>query len=71
MEKKKYDLCHEVLRRMDREGILMNMILVGSWCVLLYEDYFKGKGLLPPIRTRDIEFLIPLPAKFKTKTDLF
>jgi len=56
---------------MDREGILMNMILVGSWCVLLYEDYFKGKGLLPPIRTRDIEFLIPLPAKFKTKTDLF
>lgn len=43
MEKKKYDLCLEVMRRMDEEGILKSLVLVGSWCVLLYEDYFRGK----------------------------
>lgn len=63
MEKKKYSLCLEVLRRMQKEGILDKVMLVGSWCVFLYEDYFDKKGLLPPLRTRDLEFLIPLPLK--------
>ncbi len=71
MEKKKYELCLEVLRRMDREEILDHLIIVGSWCILLYQDYFKGEGNLPPIRTRDIEFLIPIPPKFDRKTDLY
>ena len=71
MEKKKYDLCLEVLRRMKKEGILSKAILVGSWCVLFYEDYFKGKAILPVLRTRDLEFLFPVPFNFERKTDLF
>jgi len=51
----------EVLRRMQEAGILGRVVLVGSWCILFYQDYFKGEALLPPIRTRDMEFLIPLP----------
>ena len=70
MEKNQYDLCLEVLRRMKSEGILDKVMIVGSWCVLLYDDYFKGKGLLPAIRTRDIEFLIPIPLSLGRKTDL-
>lgn len=70
MEKKKYDLCLEVLRRMEREGILDKIMLVGSWCVLLYQDYFKGDAILPAIRTRDLEFLIPIPPHLDRKTDL-
>ncbi|MFO7870381.1 MAG: GSU2403 family nucleotidyltransferase fold protein [Kiritimatiellia bacterium] len=70
MEKKKYKLCLEVLRRMKQEGILDKILLVGSWCVLLYEDYFKGKGLLPPLRTRDLEFLVSRPPRIGRKTDL-
>ena len=71
MEKKKYDLCLEVLRRMKREGILDKIILVCSWCVLLYEDYFKGKSILPVLRTRDLEFLFPIPFNLDRKIDLY
>lgn len=71
MEKKKYELCIEVLKRMEKEGILDKIMLVGSWCVLLYEDYFKGKSILPAIRTRDLEFLIPIPPHFKRKINLY
>ena len=71
MEKKKYSLCLEVLRRMKKEGILDKVMLVGSWCVFLYEDYFDKKGLLPPLRTRDLEFLIPVPLRLERNTDLF
>ena len=70
MEKKKYDLLLEVLKRLRKEGILDKMIIVGSWCMVLYENYFQGKGMLPPIRTRDLEFLIPIPPSFDHTTDL-
>jgi len=64
-------LCLEVLRRMKREGILDKIMLVGSWCILLYEDYFKGKSILPVLRTRDLEFLFPVPLNLDRKTDLY
>jgi len=56
---------------MKREGILDKIMLVGSWCVLLYEDYFKGKSILPVLRTRDLEFLFPVPLRLDRKTDLY
>jgi hypothetical protein len=71
VEKKKYDLCLEVLRRMKREGILDKIMLAGSWCVILYEDYFKGKSILPVLRTRDLKFLFPVPFNLDRKTDLY
>lgn len=71
MEKKKYELCLEVLRRMKKQGILDKIMLVGSWCVFLYDDYFKGENLLPALRTRDIEFLFPVPFTLQCKTDLY
>lgn len=71
MEKKKYELCLEVLRRMKKQGILDKIMLVGSWCVFLYDDYFKGENLLPALRTRDIEFLFPVPFTLHCKTDLY
>lgn len=71
MEKKKYELCLEVLRRMKKQGILDKIMLVGSWCVFLYDDYFKGESLLPALRTRDIEFLFPVPFRIQSKTDLY
>lgn len=70
MEKKKYDVFLEVLKRLGTAGVLDGMVLVGSWCVLLYKDYFKRKGTLPPLRTRDLEFLVPIPPNLKGKTDL-
>ncbi len=42
--------------------------LIGSWCFLLYQKHFKVKKY--PLRTTDIDFLIPFPYKGKTNIDL-
>lgn len=58
------DLVLEVLRRLDKAGVLQGMVLVGSWCVHFYKGYFGGAAL-SAIRTRDMDFLIPTPPKIK------
>lgn len=70
MEKAQYNLCCEVLRRLDREGVLDNVVLIGSWCLLAYEDYFKDVRYRPGIRTRDIDILVPVPPKFDHQVDV-
>ncbi|MBU0573550.1 MAG: nucleotidyltransferase domain-containing protein [Candidatus Margulisbacteria bacterium] len=70
MEKKKYELCVEVLRRFDQQGLLKNLVLVGSWCLYFYEDFFAGLNYTPTIRTRDIDFLVPLPPKIGKEVDI-
>jgi hypothetical protein len=70
VEKKQYDLCQEVLRRLEAARVLDGLILIGSWCLLLYREYFRGIAFRPSIRTRDLDFLIPLPQRFAGKVDL-
>ena len=62
------DLCLEVLRRLDKAGVLRGLVLIGSWCAYFYPDHFGGKTALTPLRTRDIDFLIPTPPKIKGET---
>ena len=61
MEKNQYELCLEVLRRLNRVGVLEDVILIGSWCMPFYQSYFSGIKYSPTIRTRDVDFLIPNP----------
>jgi hypothetical protein len=70
VEKSQYELCLEVLRRLDHAGVLKNIVLVGSWCTLFYKDYFADVGYLAAIRTRDMDLLIPHPAALRAKTDV-
>jgi hypothetical protein len=70
VEKSQYDLCIEVLRRLDNSGVLKHVVLVGSWCTLFYEDYFAGIKYASVLKTRDIDFLIPRPAAIKQTVDI-
>ncbi len=67
MEKKQSELCLEILRRFHKAGILDDLILIGSWCVYFYKEYFSNVSYIDQttIRTRDIDFLIDKPAKIK------
>ena len=67
MEKKQSELCLEILGRFHKAGILDNLILIGSWCVYFYKDYFSDVPYVDQttIKTRDIDFLIDFPAKIK------
>lgn len=67
---KKYNLCIEVLRRLQKEGILSEIMIVGSWCIYFYKNYFSDVSYSSYIRTRDIDFLVPIPFKIKEKVDI-
>jgi hypothetical protein len=70
VEKKKYNLCIKVLKRFSKEGLLSKLVLIGSWCLYFYEDFFAGLRYSPSIRTRDIDLLVPLPPKIKKEVDI-
>lgn len=59
-----------MLRRLDAAGILDGMVVAGSWCVVFYQAYFDSKNFTPTIRTRDLDFAIPLPPRFGKKVDI-
>ncbi|MBU4312550.1 MAG: nucleotidyltransferase domain-containing protein [Candidatus Omnitrophica bacterium] len=72
MEKNQYKLCLEVLRRFNKEGILDGLILIGSWCLYFYKDYFKETPYIDiaALKTRDIDFLVPIPSKIRKSVDV-
>lgn len=67
---KRYALFLEVLRRFQAAGLLKELVLVGSWCLHFYRNYFAGMRYTPAIRTRDIDFLVPVPLRIKNKVDV-
>jgi len=67
---KRYALFLEVLRRFQAAGLLKELILIGSWCQHFYRSYFAGLRYTPTIRTRDIDFLVPVPFRIKNKVDV-
>jgi hypothetical protein len=72
VEKKQLEICLEILRRFHKARLLDNFILIGSWCVYFYNEYFSGtpyKDRLT-IKTRDIDFLIDDPARIREKVNI-
>ncbi len=70
MDKKQYDICLEVLKRLDDSKILSKVVLIGSWCLPLYRDFYFCDYEMSVLRTRDIDFLISRKTKFTKNTDL-
>jgi len=70
VEKNQFDLCLAVLRRLGEQRLLDHFILIGSWALIFYDKYFAGQGYAPSIRTRDIDFLLPLPLKMRESVDI-
>jgi hypothetical protein len=70
VERSQYELCIEVLRRLDKSGVLKHIVLIGSWCSLFYKKYFSGIEYATILKTRDIDFLIPKPATIKETVDV-
>ena len=70
MEKNQYKLCIKIFRRLQDSGILNHLVLIGSWCIPFYQDYFSGTRFRASIRTRDIDFLIPRPSEMTKTIDI-
>lgn len=72
MEKKQFELCLEILRRFHKAGLLRDFILIGSWCIYFYKDYFFDVPYIDQatIKTRDLDFLIDRPRSMKRKVNI-
>ncbi len=70
MQNKQYDLCVSVLKKLHAAGVLCHLVLIGSWCLVLYREYFKGIGTVIAVRTRDMDFLVPSAGAFTHPVDL-
>ena len=72
MEKRQSELCLEILRRFNSAGVLRDFILIGSWCVYFYKDYFSNVPYIDQatIKTRDIDFLINNPSGIRQEVNV-
>jgi hypothetical protein len=70
VENSQYELCAEVLRRLDHAGVLKHVVLVGSWCTLLYREYFSSPAYAPSLKTRDIDLFVPRPSVLDSQIDV-
>ncbi len=53
------DIFVQLLREFQKNGILDDVMLIGSWCLSVYRSALRGAQGLPAIRTLDADFLIP------------
>lgn len=67
-EKSKLFSC--VLKELHKQDVLNGLIIIGSWCQYYYRILFDKAPEFPLIRTTDIDFLIPNPARFNNKVDV-
>lgn len=63
-------LFERVLSQLHENGILSNLILVGSWCLAVYRENFQQSPEIPLLRTLDIDFLIPNPPRINKPADV-
>jgi len=63
------DLFHDILKTFEKLGLWKDGVeLIGSWSFLLYQRHLGVKPY--PLRTQDIDFLLPRPYPQRTSVDL-
>ncbi|PIV52732.1 MAG: hypothetical protein COY53_02005 [Elusimicrobia bacterium CG_4_10_14_0_8_um_filter_37_32] len=64
-----YEIINKILKVFEENKLWDEGIeLIGSWCFNLYQKYLGVKSY--PLRTQDIDFLIPIPYKSKKHLNL-
>lgn len=64
------DLLNKVLRAFKKEGLLDDLILIGSWTHVFYSEHFKHPPEIPATRTLDLDFLVSKPKLVKKEADI-
>jgi hypothetical protein len=63
-------LFERVLNALNAEGVLDELVLLGSWCLAVYSENYGGSPEIPLLRTLDVDFLVPNPIRTKKKADI-
>jgi hypothetical protein len=54
-----FELLYNVLKALQKTGVLKHIVLVGSWCQYFYRKIYENSYQIPAARTTDADFLIP------------
>lgn len=58
----------EILEVLEKEGILKNIIVIGSWCQLFYKNIFEN--FRSTIKTIDVDLFVPNPKSVTEKNGI-
>lgn len=70
MEESQLDVFVRLLRRLDQEGVLSHVMLIGSWCLPLYRTALDKASAMPVLRTSDADILIPHQRLIRREVDV-
>lgn len=65
-----YELFVELVKKLDEEGALHELVLIGSWCLYVYKEHYNNPPEIPQMRTMDVDFFVPKPRQVKTQVDV-
>jgi hypothetical protein len=63
-------LFERLLDALNAEGVLGDLVLLGSWCLAVYSENYGGSPEIPLLRTLDVDFLVPNPHRIKKNADI-
>ncbi|MFC1584660.1 GSU2403 family nucleotidyltransferase fold protein [Fibrobacterota bacterium] len=70
MPEQNEELFFSVLKKLKENGVLEDMVLIGSWCLFFYKQLFQDDPLLPAVKTMDMDLLVPRPRKRRVPVDV-
>ncbi len=65
-----HEMFAELLGRLEDEGVLRELILVGSWCLPVYREMYAPAPQIPALRTKDLDFFVADPNHVRRKVDV-
>lgn len=63
-------LFHMVLSDFHQAGVLDDFILIGSWALRVYREFFNQDPRIPIVATQDLDFLLENPVKVSQPADI-
>ncbi len=63
-------LFKNILQDFNTAGILLDFILIGSWSLRVYSQYFQNDPGVPIVATQDLDLLVPNPPKMSHEIDI-
>ncbi len=68
--KEQFKIFRQVLLKFQAQGILQDIMLIGSWCLYFYQIEFDKSAQIQRVRTMDLDFLVPANKKISKEVDV-
>ena len=63
-------ILFDILKDLDRIGILRYLVLIGGWCHRIYRKYYDNPYELTALTTYDLDLVIKNPEKIQIKINI-